>query len=266
VTPIPRPGQSAGGGASRPSPARAGGGDGTGSSSAPPPTSSPRPRPSSKAAQKQESLEVKVARLYKMLGTMIQPFGRFYPVLTPVGNNMKSFAEEAAEAWLELAAEDKRVMEMLESMTKASTWGNVLGIHFAIFASSIPGGEMMTQAMQMPDLASPDFQNDPIAAARAAGMPEEAIQEAIQLAGRFQGAANTPARDQSSGGPGDTVRVPPAPEFSPQAQPAPSAAPPPVQSTAPSTKAAIVSPAELGVVQPGAQGAFPQSGPPNGTV
>lgn len=260
MPPTPRPGQSAPEGASRPSASSARRGAASGSSSTPP-SAAPR----SRKPTKDETLQVKLSRMYMMLGTMMQPFGRFYPVLAPIGDNLKTFSDDAAQCWVELAEQDKRVREILESMTSASTWGNVVGIHLAIFASAIPGGEMMSGMMQDPR-NMPGFEQDPIAAARAAGMPEEAIQEAQRLAAQMMGADQTPTRDQSAGGPGDTVSVPPAPEFTPQEGAVPTAAPPPVQSTTPRSKAAIVTPEQLGVQVPGAQSAFPQSGPPNGTV
>lgn len=260
MSPIPGPGEAASGGArsSRQS-ARTSArerGAAAGSSSPPPSSVANPPRTSARYT----TLQVKLARMYMMFGTMIRPFGRFYPFLTPIGDNLKSFSDEAAQAWIELAQEDKKVLDMLESMTKASTWGNVIGIHFAIFASSIPGGggEYISQVTDVPS-------DDPISVLRSMGLSDEEIAGAQALAAQMQGATHTPARDQSSGGPGDTVRVPPPLEFQPEGEAGMSAAPPPIQSTVPQSKAAIVTPQELGVQQPADFGVFPHSGAPNGS-
>jgi hypothetical protein len=179
---------------------------------------------------------------------MVKPAGRFYPVLTPIGDNLKLMADEAAEAWIELAEQDKRVKEALESLTSASTWGNVIGIHFAIFASAIPvsvdeDGEI--------DLESLWEQMTP------------ADQAAAQkLAAEMMGSSDIPVRDKSTGGPGDTVKVSPPPTFDPKGV-SNSAAPSPVQATA---SPGIVSAAQLGVTQVGNESnIFPSDpSPPNG--
>src|ERR1700759_1008514 len=108
MPPLPKPRATRSGTGTQSPGSRAGGGSRE-SSSTPPPAASPR-RAGGRAT-KAESLEVKVARMYRMLGTMVKPAGRFYPVLGPVGENLKDMADEAAEAWIELAEQDKRVKD-----------------------------------------------------------------------------------------------------------------------------------------------------------
>lgn len=257
MPPLPKTPGTSSPGTGRPTTGARGRSERSGSSSAPSPRASGRSRTSAASV---EALEEKLARMYMMMGTAIRPFGRFNPVLIPIGDNLKTFSDEAASAWIDLAKEDSRVMDILQSLTGASVWGNVIGLHLAIFASAIPGGQMMAESM-----IPPNMQDDPIAAARAMGMSEAEIQEAMNLAARMAGTPQEmPARDKSTGGPGDTVQAGPPPSYQETATPASSAAPPPVQSTAPQSKAAIVTAEELGVVQPGVASPFPQSGPPNG--
>src|SRR5438876_6712317 len=92
------------------------------------------PRTTSTPSSKR--LEQDIARFYMMMGTILRPFARWYPALQPISDNIKIFAEDAAEAWIELADKDPRVKKILISWTSASVWGNVIGVHFAIFISS----------------------------------------------------------------------------------------------------------------------------------
>jgi len=197
--------------------------------------------------------------MYNMAGTMVKPLGRFYPALTPLGENIKLLSGEAAEAWIELAEQDKKVKEMLESITTASVWGNVIGVHFAIFSAAIPGGEIVQQAMTMDESG--------LEAMFATMSPAE--QAAAQtLAAQMMGTpAGTPTRDQSAGGPGDTVQAQAAPQYDATAAPGPTAAPPVQQSTAVTAKPGIVSAEQLGVTSVGEQGGHPfpaDHEPPNG--
>lgn len=186
-------------------------------------------RPSQRAL-----LKDRVERLYMMMGTILTPLGRFWPACEPVGNNLKTFSTEATDAWMELADEDPKVKSYLESITGASTWGNVIGVHFAIFSAAIPNGRVTS-------LFSPTSGSyDPIAAARSAGLSEEDIAAAIRLG------------EQMGGGPGDTIRSdrPPA-EAKPNG---------PVRS-------GIVDPATLGVTETGQEHSSPiptDSGPIKG--
>lgn len=212
-----------------------------GESSSARPSGTPRSR-----TTKADALKDEIARMYMMIGTMIRPFGRFYPVLGPVGDNFKDLSTDAADAWMQLAEKDARVMEMLKSITSASTYGNVIGIHLAIFASALPMGQMFTDSGNSDDLIADLWEQG-----KAAGMSDEEIQAAIN---QMQ-APNMPARDTTAGGPGDTIRTGGAPVATAEPQTVPAAG--------------IQTPADLGVTQPGEVGAFPAdtTGPSgNGTV
>lgn len=178
--------------------------------------------------------------MYMMMGTMVMPFGRFYPVLGPVGENLRNLSSEASIAWMELAEKDPRVMEILKSIVGASTWGNVIGIHLAIFASALPGGGYIQHVT-----AESAIDDELIRQGKAAGMSDSEIAEAIMRMRTPTGAPEgMPARDMGSGGPGDTVTVPMQQQ---------------------GTKSGIVSPEELGVTQVGPDGTFPaDASPPNG--
>jgi len=230
MPPLPKPTGSKARGSTGTSGRTAGGGTRTGSSSTPPPAA-PRGR-----VTKTDMLREDLARFYLMAGTMVRPFGRFYPVLTPVGDNLKEFSEEAADAWIQLAEKDARVKDILISMTGASVWGNVIGIHLAIFASALPG------ALPMFAGPSPSGPTDEDIMNAFGNLSPEEIALARQFAAGMQ-EQDVPARDHSTGGPGDTVRVQNAPEYSGE-QVQTTAAPPAVQSV---SRPAIVSAEQLGV-------------------
>lgn len=256
MPPLPKP-KAPGSGSGTQSPRTRAGGGRRESSSAPDSAASPRRGRATKA----ETLEVKVARMYNMFGTMLSPMGRFYPALGPLGSNLKELSGEAAEAWVELAEQDKRVKDALESLTSASVWGNVIGVHFAIFSAALPGGEIAVQAMTQSEY-------DISAMFESMSPAEQAAAQA--LAARLTGTPDDrPARDRSAGGPGDTVRAAPAPEYDPTATPGPTAAPPVQQAMAVATPpAGIVSAEQLGVQSPGDQGGHPfpaDPSPPNGS-
>lgn len=191
------------------------------------------PKPGRKTQR--DLLKDRLERLYMMLGTIFVPFGKFIPALEPIGNNLKEFSKEAADAWMELADEDSKVKSYLESVTGASTWGNVIGIHFAIFATAIPSGSPIGSIFGGTSTANPtDGTYDPIAAARAAGLPEEQIQEAMRMGERMAA--------------GDTIRSDRAPDEAPTPNG-------PV-------RPGIVDPATLGVTQPGEVSPMPADGGP----
>jgi hypothetical protein len=161
----------------------------------------------------ERKLQEKVSRLYMVLGTVLTPFGRFVPQLIPISENIKTFSEDAAEAWMDLARDDAKVKKYLESITGASAWGNVIGIHFAIFASAIPQG-VIQQAIPQSD--------DPIDILRKMGASEQDIEMALRMAN----------------GLGDTIRTGGAPV-------------PPVEDIKATEQNGIVSPDQLGVQNPG---------------
>lgn len=214
-------------------------------------SASSRSRTTSGRTTKIDILRDQVARMYMMLGVMVRPFGRFYPVLEPVGENFQSLADDAAQAWIDLAEKDPRVMQMLVSLTGASVWGNVIGIHIAIFASALPGGTYISQMAKPPADTGDPVKDSYYEQGRAMGLTDEEIEVAMSTAMGNE----VPVREQSSGGPGDTVRTGGA-----SAGGLATAAPP-------VSKSAIVTPDQLGVTQVGDDGSmFPtDASPPNGT-
>jgi len=182
-----------------------------------------------------------------VLGAMVKPFGRFYPVITPISENMQELSSDAADAWMDLAQKDKRVLDWLEKMMEASVYGNLVGIHLAIFAAALPAGGYLEK------LSGPDDFAEIREQGRNMGLSEDEINEAIRMAQN----SDIPARDMASGGPGDTFRTggEPVAPVSPQGHP----------QTA-SSKSSIVTPDELGVTQAGVDGTFPHdTAPPNGS-
>jgi hypothetical protein len=152
------------------------------------------------------------------------------------------------------------VMEAIRSFTSVSAMGNVIGVHLAIAIEATPGGQMASQAMRAAENAASVEQQ-----LRATGMSPEEVQAAIALAQQMQGGSQMPARDMSTGGPGDTVAVPPPVSYQPTQVEVPTAAPP-IQQAHVVPKAAIVSPEQLGVTMPGqvAGYGFSAAPPPQG--
>lgn len=206
--------------------------------------------PPGKRTPTNAKLEEKIARFYMMMGTVMRPFGRWYPSLTDVGDTVKTFSSEAAEAWMELAEENSEVKKKLEDWTSASIYGNIIGIHFAMFMAAAPGASQA--AAQMAG-------DDPIAFARAAGLSDEEIAVAMSMAGI------------DTGGPGDTVKSDRAEETLPDIdtilaqQRAQADADMNVAMNAPNG-VGIVSPEQLGVIRDGQENSIPipMSGPPRG--
>lgn len=232
MPPTPKPKKAATKGRSQPSTPKAERG-----SSARESSSAPRTAPRSRAT-KVDVLHEQVRLMYSMMGTMLTPFGRFYPALGPVGSNMRELSTEAADAWIELAQKEPRVMDALVSLTAASTWGNVIGIHLAILSAAIPGGGYASQVVNQPQDPSEDIA-EAWRQGRSMGMSDEEIEQAIsQTMG-----TPMPARETETGGPGDTVRTGGTP-----------------------VPAGIVSPEELGVTQFGEDQIMPtDTAPPNGS-
>jgi hypothetical protein len=185
-----------------------------------PPKVDPLPTGGAKTPTERK-LQEKVTRLYMVLGTVLRPFGRFLPQLQPISDNIKTFADDAAEAWTDLARDDPKVKKWLESITGASAWGNVIGIHFAIFASAIPSGLVESAASSG---------NDPIDMLRAMGASDQDIEMAMRMAS----------------GMGDTVRTGGTPE-------------PPIENVQQTEQNGIVSPDQLGVKNPGQEYSDPMT-------
>ena len=195
-------------------------------------------------------LEEKIGRFYMMLGTVMRPFGRWYTPLTDVGDSVKEFSGEAAEAWMELAEENPEIKKKLEEWTSASIYGNIVGIHFAMFMAAAPG--------PVQQMAS----GDPIEVMRAMGATDQDIAMAMQMAG------------MSSGGPGDTVRSDRKDETLPdldnfldqQRQQAEKDLQVALNNQMQSGSPGIVTPDQLGVTRDGQENStsIPLSGPPRG--
>jgi hypothetical protein len=171
------------------------------------------------------SLETKVSIFYKMMGTFLIPIGKWYSAAGSIGKNLTKYSDDAAEAWMELADENPEVKRMLESLTSASAWGNVIGVHFAIAVDK--------------DEDKPLDMNNPIDVAKAMGIdlsPED-LAAVAKLTGN------------DKGGPGDTIRSErPVQEAVVTPPPEPVVTPPPVPQP---VKSGIASPEQLGVDEQG---------------
>ena len=192
------------------------------------------PRTTSTPSSKR--LEQDITRFYMMMGTILRPFGKWYPALQPISDNIKIFAEDAAEAWIELADKDPRVKKILISWTSASVWGNVTGVHFAIFISS-------AATKQAAESGDSDLMS-------SLGLSQSDIDIVANLM-------------KDKGGPGDTIKSdrPKTEASNPSAMPTDTVKPfEPLGDTGIQTKSGIVSPNDLGITNPGQEFSAPQTG------
>jgi len=56
-----------------------------------------------------------------------------------IGLSVARSADEIAEAWIDLAEDDRRVLKALESLTSFSGWGKVIGVHLMAVGTAVPG-------------------------------------------------------------------------------------------------------------------------------
>lgn len=198
---------------------------------------------------KMEKLEGAVAGMYIMTGGALSTLpAQFAPnQIKMVGVSLAKSCDEIAEAWIDLAEDDKRVLKALESLTSFSGWGKIVGVHLmAIGSVAMPG---VMGAMPQP---TPQQQ----------GTPDEAnIQNAMIIADMIRQAQSQqraePVFEQQ--------------QQQQQQQRQPQRAeqqPPPVRqagpvSTRPGRNAGIPSAADLGVSIPDAPAEFPTAGADN---
>lgn len=137
-----------------------------------------RPQTPKGRLTKDDILKEQIGRMYYMIGAMVKPLGRFYPVMEKVGENCQEVAPDAAEAWMDLARKDSKVKDALEKMVGASAWGNVIGIHLVIFATALPGGEFMSQMTNSDEYASAE--QEAMEKLKGMGLSDEDIEQAMR--------------------------------------------------------------------------------------
>src|SRR5215472_18831748 len=108
-------------------------------------TSSPK---ASAAERKIESLREQVEVGYRIVGTLIQPLGKWYPILTPLGEGLRNRSESISYSWLRLAQKEPKVMRTLESVFGFSAWGELLGEHAALGLEALPANQAKRQMEQ----------------------------------------------------------------------------------------------------------------------
>ena len=201
---------------------------------------------------KLQKLESAVSGLYIMAGgglsTLPDQVGGQRVKL--IGISLAQSADEIAEAWLDLAEDDKRVLKALESLTSFSGWGKVIGVHLIAIGTSAPG---IVGAMQQPPPPFGQQQQQ----GNGNGMND--AQMAMVMAEMFR-QSQSQQRAQS-----EQFQQGAPPEF--QQQPQQQAAPPRQQQrpagTRPGRNAGIPSAADLGVDIPDTPESFPTAGPEN---
>lgn len=152
-----------------------------------------------------------------------------------IGRGLATQASEIADAWIDLAEDDKKVLKFLENLTSFSGWGKVVGLHLLVI-----GGGLPTIAAVMPQPQQQSQQQPP-------GNNTAQMMEMADLIRQMA----TEGRQQQEQ----------------QAQPPPQQ-PRPQQPQQPARgavrmRAGMPSPADLGVVQGDVPLDFPTSGPEN---
>jgi hypothetical protein len=195
-------------------------------------------------------LETAVEGIYIMLGGGLTTLPMVAPRTKMMGMSLASSASEIAEAWIDLAEEDKRVLRVLEQFTSFSGWGKVIGVHFMAIGAGVPGivgaQQQQRQKQQRPQQAQ-----------------SSDIEQAMALADFMrQAASEARVNPQGNGAPTEQeIR-----EAAAQA-PAQEGVTQQVRRTTPTGPfrggrgTGMPSPADLGVTIPGESEAFPTSGP-----
>lgn len=201
---------------------------------------------------KMRKLQASVAGVYIMgggvLSTLPEQMGGTRVKL--IGMSVARSSDEIAEAWIDLAEDDKRVLKMLESLTSFSGWGKVIGVHLMAIGASVPGVAAVM----------PGPQREPQPQQQGNGMGEDLAAQMVMAELFRMAQSGTRAEAQ-------------APMFQEQAPPPPVQQPlqpqeqaPRVraeQPTRPGRNAGIPSPADLGVSVPDAPMDFPTAGSEN---
>lgn len=209
--------------------------------------------PPPKTKPKLQLLESKLDRTYASIGLFISPLARWYPYLGPLGYGMREHSTELAHSWIPYLEENPRMLKRVEDFTTVSALGELVGIHVMVLAKATPN-QQVQEALKAQKKAEEDLAR------------EARVRESMETT-----PGGMPARDMSTGGPGDTVRVPNNPSSSANSPVPPVATSPSgpnvVTHTTTGSKAAIVTPEQMGIQVFGPQqGAYDYSAapPPNG--
>ena len=210
---------------------------------------------------KLEKLESAVAGLYIMGGGAISTLPEQVggTRLKMVGLNIAKSSDEIAEAWIDLAEDDKRVLKALESLTSFSGWGKVIGVHLMAVGSAVPGiaAAMPQQPQQSQGQSSGmDIQTQMIVAEmfrQAQSQQRQRFEDEPEVMEQIRREQQAPQEQRT--------RQQQQPQQQQQQQPVrrPGQAPP----TRPGRNAGIPSAADLGVTIPDASVEFPTAGPEN---
>lgn len=201
---------------------------------------------------KMQVLHTKLDRSYTTVGLFILPLARWWPYLGPLGQGMRDNSEELAQSWIPYLEENPKMLKKVEDFTTVSALGELIGVHVMVLANATPNKQVQ-EALKAQRKAEEDL-------AREAG-----IRESMEST-----PPSMPARDMSSGGPGDTIRVPNSPNTSPSSPVSPvNTRPdrPDIVTHTAGAKAAIVTPEQMGVQVFGTQQAgfdYSAAPPPNG--
>lgn len=197
-----------------------------------------------------KKLEEAVSGVYMMAGGALStlPPQMAGPRVAMIGVSLAGHRDEIADAWVDLAEDDKRVLRMLESLTSFSGWGKVIGVHLLVVGASVPG-----IAAVMPSGPQRSQQQGP-------GMPQnggpEDLQMAMVMAEMFRQAQSQQRAPEQP----NFEQAPPPPPF-PEQQPQVRRTQPPPTTGRP--RAGMPSAADMGVSIPDAPADFPTAGPEN---
>jgi hypothetical protein len=170
---------------------------GGGKSGVPRPAATDPPPRSTVAEKRDETLEKDIVGLYMTAGMVAMMFNK------DLGASIATHSENVAAAWMEVAQRNPKVRKSLVDITAASIWGGIFAAHVQMFAPVLSGvmGALPMPKPNTPAPPTPPVRFDPTLEAQL-NFLREADPAAYALAMKELG------RDHSTGGPGDTVRVP----------------------------------------------------------
>lgn len=213
---VPRPGEAATSVGDTPpkgnsSPRRVSSAGDTGEGRARPSRASSTPPVSPRSTKKDAELQGDLAGMYRMCAMVGMMFNR------ELAQSVMDHADDAADAWVQLAQRNPKVKKALVDMTTASVWGGVVSVHIAMFAPAVTGVFTGTQSPVTPTheqdaetyraYSSPPPPDPTGAEVMMSDDTVEAQLAFLQATdpGAYAMAMKAMGRDIGRGGPGDTV-------------------------------------------------------------
>ena len=105
--------------------------------------------PRKKSTTRNDRLRDDLSQMYSMFGIGVAGLGAGIGDngIAGVGMAMLSTADDAADAWMELAERNPKVRERLEQLTSASALGGIIAVHFTMLTPLLVDRKVFPSAM-----------------------------------------------------------------------------------------------------------------------